>query len=292
MITFFESIMGLPGDNYEVNCKQIDTLYQYKQPLGSMLNHTWMLLPETPAYTPELRKKFKIKTVKKTLDFFTKIKPGRTVVGPVPDNTMAAWTNSDVEIVVSTYSYSTEDWIKMLRLNNLVIAGERLGINDHLLKYLVQEHNINPSQVLTDILNYAYVDGFKNQSVNEFFKIEHRHVIEWLYQDNLDSGIDIDDNFPFLIPYYAFLLLVTLSNSAVIDELASMFAKKYRDTKIIDLGQYISNSLMGINYFGTYTFTNCYNWLSYFNKDSKIVKGSYSYQTIDPAHNCTTIQEY
>jgi hypothetical protein len=292
MITFFESIMGLPGDNYQVNCRQIDTLYEYRQPLGSMLNHTWMLLPETPAFTPEMREQFKIKTVKKTLDFFTKIKPGIVVSGPIPDNTMAAWSNSSVEIVVSTYSYSTEEWVKMLRLNNLVIAGERLGINDYFLKYLVQEHGLQPSQVLTDILDYAYIYGFKNSDVNEFFKIEHLHVIEWLYQDNLDSGIDIGEDFPFLIPYYAFLLLITLSNSAVINELAEMFSKKYQDEKVKDLGQYISNSLMGIDYSGSHEFITIYNWLNYFDNDSILIRGSYSYQTIDSAHSCRTLQEY
>jgi hypothetical protein len=292
MITFFESIMGLPGDSYQVNCRQIDTLYEYHQPLGSMLNHTWMLLPETPAFTPEMREQFKIKTVKKTLDFFTKIKPGIVVSGPIPDNTMAAWTNSSVEIVVSTYSYTTKEWINMLRLNNLVIAGERLGINDYLLKYLVQEHSLQPSQVLTDILDYAYIQGFKNSDVNEFFKIEQHHIIEWLYQDNLDSGIDIGENFPFLIPYYAFLLLITSSNSAVISELAEMFVEKYQDEKIKDLGQYISNSLMGINYFGPHKFITSYDWLNYFNKDSILTKGSYNYQTVDSAHNCQSLQEY
>jgi hypothetical protein len=292
MITFFESIMGLPGDNYQVNCRQIDTLYEYHQPLGSMLNHTWMLLPETPAFTPEMREKFKIKTVKKTLDFFTKIKQGVEITGPVPDNTMAAWTNSSVEIVVGTYSYSTEEWIKMLRLNNLVIAGERLGINDYLLKYLVQEHNLQPSQVLSDILDYAYLHGFKNSDVNDFFKIEQDHVTRWIYQDNLDSGIDIGKDFPFLIPYYAFLLLITLSNSAVINELAEMFAEKYQDEKVKDLGQYISNSLMGIDYFQSRNFITAYNWLNYFDKGSILTTGSHSYQTVDSAHNCHTLQEY
>jgi hypothetical protein len=292
MITFFESIMGLPGDNYQVNCRQIDSLYEHHQPLGSMLNHTWMLLPETPAFTPEMREKFKIKTVKKTLDFFTKIKQGIAITGPVPDNTMAAWANSSVEIVVGTYSYSTEEWIRMLRLNNLVIAGERLGINDYLLKYLVQEHNLQPSQVLSDILDYAYIHGFKNSDVNEFFKIEQNHVTEWIYQDNLDSGIDIREDFPFLIPYYAFLLLITSSNSAVINELAEMFAEKYQDEKVKDLGQYISNSLMGIDYSGSRKFITAYNWLNYFDKGSILITGSHSYQTVDSAHNCHTLQEY
>jgi hypothetical protein len=251
-----------------------------------------MLLPETPAFTPEMREKFKIKTVKKTLDFFTKIKQGVEITGPVPDNTMAAWTNSSVEIVVGTYSYSTEEWIKMLRLNNLVIAGERLGINDYLLKYLVQEHNLQPSQVLSDILDYAYLHGFKNSDVNDFFKIEQDHVTRWIYQDNLDSGIDIGKDFPFLIPYYAFLLLITLSNSAVINELAEMFAEKYQDEKVKDLGQYISNSLMGIDYFQSRNFITAYNWLNYFDKGSILTTGSHSYQTVDSAHNCHTLQEY
>jgi hypothetical protein len=156
----------------------------------------------------------------------------------------------------------------------------------------VQEHNLQPSQVLTDILDYAYIQGFKNLDVNEFFKIEQHHVIEWLYQDNLDSGIDIGEDFPFLIPYYAFLLLITSSNSAVMNELAEMFAEKYQDEKVKDLGQYISNSLMGINYSGPCKFSTIYNWLNYFDNDSILTEGPYSYQTVDSAHNCRTLQEY
>jgi hypothetical protein len=257
-----------------------------------MLNHTWMLLPETPAYTPELREKFKIRTVKKTLDFFTKIKPGRVVTGSVPDNTMAAWTNSSVEIVVSTYSYSTEEWVKMLRLNNLVIAGERIGINNYILKYMVSEHQLTPSQVLTDILDYAYIHGFENSNLNEFFKMEHLHIIEWLYQDNLDSGIDIGEDFPFLIPYYAFLILMTLSNLSVIDEVTKMLSEKYQDIKIQDLGRYVSNSLMSTDYQGNRSFITAYDWLNYFNKDSKLIKGNYQYCTVDPGHECKNLQEY
>jgi hypothetical protein len=117
-------------------------------------------------------------------------------------------------------------------------------------------------------------------------------VTEWIYQDNLDSGIDIGKDFPFLIPYYAFLLLITSSNSAVINELAEMFAEKYQDEKVKDLGQYISNSLMGIEYSGPCKFSTIYNWLNYFDNDSILTEGPYSYQTVDSAHNCRTLQEY
>jgi hypothetical protein len=87
-------------------------------------------------------------------------------------------------------------------------------------------------------------------------------------------------------------LLITLSNSAVINELAEMFAEKYQDEKVKDLGRYISNALMGINYDGSHEFITIYNWLNYFDKGSILTEGSHSYQTVDSAHNCRTLQEY
>lgn len=293
MSVFFESILGLPGDNFQVICKQIDTLYKYAQPLGSMLNHAWMLLPETPAFTAEVRDKFSIKTVKKTIDFYTKIKKGIVINNTVPDHTMAAWANNSVEIVVSTYSYTIDEWVDMYHLSYLVISAEKLGINLWLLEYLVKSHKVLPSQVLTFILNYIYKTGFQNDKIKRMIDLEKKHLNDWLHSDLSESGIDIDPEFPFLIPYHAFLLLTVLTNAAAFyEEVCKMFSEKYSDTKIIDLGHYISSRLLDMNYTGTRTFITKYNWASYFDKGATLRYGSYFYTTNDLAIEGNNMQEF
>lgn len=49
---------------------------------------------------------------------------------------------------------------------------------------------------------------------------------------------------------------------------------------------------MGIDYFGSRKFITAYDWLNYFDKGSILTTGSHSYQTVDSAHNCHTLQEY
>lgn len=87
---YVEFILALPGSTYDIMLKEIDVMLDYDL-FGEW--YEWILLPEAPAYDPEYRKKYGIKTVKKT-----------------------AWTGQqrEQEVVVATNSCSTDDYLKML----------------------------------------------------------------------------------------------------------------------------------------------------------------------------------
>jgi putative methyltransferase len=244
---YFELIIGLPGDSYQVSSRLLDTLYQYDQPFNLMTG-AWMLLPETPAYSTDMREKFKIKTIKKTYDFLPKIKNSFEGSDFVPSNTMIPWINKSIETVISTYSYSSKDWIKMTRLIHLSIAIESIGFKKYFIDYLVKTHSLKTSEILMTIIDYMYEEKFFNNDLNSLIDIEKNQIEDWLYRDRANSGIDIGKDFPFLIPHYAFYLLIILTNcESYFDEICNFFSKKFNDDKIKDIGKVVSQKILESN---------------------------------------------
>ena len=114
-----ETMLGLPGET-------LDTFYHMmgeltKSELLYPMVHEWMMLPSAPAAKPEYIEKFKIltKRVKYTKEDSNTNYITKNQYGVIKENTGIRhllldqqWT-SPYEVVVSTYSYSIEDWIEM-----------------------------------------------------------------------------------------------------------------------------------------------------------------------------------
>ena len=283
---YLEQILGLPGETYDTVCKQIDKIFEHGLDIGVTLPVAWTLLPEAPAYTQEMRDKFKIKTVKKLVEINPKIKEGRTFeYSGSGMNLVGSWTNKSVETVVGTYSYTPADWVRMRKLYSFVVGGHPAGINTYLVDYLHRTHGSSPSQVYNAIMEYAYTIKFKDANLNRLFAIEKQHSNLWITDDTvLDIGIDIGDEWPFQMPQHTFFSFAILSNAqAFYTEVCNHLAVMYSDPRIIDLGKYIANVLLDVtyNYKHGRTFTTKYNWLEYFNKLEPLSEEEYTYNISD-----------
>ena len=279
---YIEAILGLPGDSYQATCDEYDLIHQYDIPIGWVHHYGWMLLPDSPAYSPELREKFKIETVKRWINQNPKLKDGFTISDGDALNLLGSLENKTVETVVGTYSYSKDEWARMFRLSNFTVAAHIVGINTYLMKYIISEHGAKPSEVLTAILET--IDVIQDAELKKLFELEKETIYNWLYNNAPFGEVDIDPEFPMLIPHHAFFAFVILLNAtAFYKEVSTALSLKYNDSKIIDLGIYVSNILIDYNYTGDRMFSTEYNWLAYFSDNTLLEKGKYNYLIDDYA---------
>jgi hypothetical protein len=94
----------------------------------------WLLLPETPAYDPEYRRRFGLKTVNKQRGW--------------------AWpeTDADREVVVESKSYSRDDYLKMLLsagLYNGIIQG---GMYQNSLDWIMTNQSLSFGDIVCNMV--------------------------------------------------------------------------------------------------------------------------------------------
>lgn len=277
-----ETIIGLPGDSYQNNLNQVDSIFKFNLPMPR--SNVWMLLPEAPAFSPTMREKFKIKTVKKMfLTYPWSIKDGFKIDTGVRSNLFPE--NSNTESVVGTYSYSTEEFVDMFVFNAFCQSGDSTGINTHLIKYLVQEYDVKPSFVLDLIFKQFIVtpDHWTNKSLGNKIHNIYTTMYNWVHGDVSKNGFDYHEDFPLILPihmYFPFLILINLSN--FYNEICEFLSKKFNDQKILDLGNFLTNAIIDISYdpkFGRKLTTN-YNWLQYF-QTANLEHGTFNFDISD-----------
>jgi putative methyltransferase len=278
-----ETILGLPGETYQTICDQIDLLISNDLPAAK--SGVWMLLPEAPAFSPDMRKRFKIKTIKKIMDTW----PFNLKAGFSPDPGVTytqGWdSNINTESVIGTYSYSPDEWIRMFLLNILSVAGDASGITTKLIKYIRSVHGAKGSQVYDKILNKFVLDkGFNDNNLNNLFQKLYSSIHNWVFGENRITAIDYKEDFPLLMSGYNYAAFIILTNTQIFyKEICEMLAIEYNDNKIVDLGKFISGGLIDYDYNpdNSRTFATKYDWLNYFNNNLDLSPGLYEFKIND-----------
>jgi tRNA A37 methylthiotransferase MiaB len=276
-----ETIIGLPGDSYQNNLDQIDAIFQYDLPLPR--SNIWMLLPEAPAFSPEMRVRFKIKTVKKMFVTFPwATKPSFVVESGVLINSFPQ--NENVESVVGTYSYTTQDFVDMFMINAFAQSGDSSGLNKYLIPYITKNHNVNPSFIFDDIYKtYFRYNNWSNKNFGNQICSVFETMNKWVHDDLIDVGFDYHKNFPLILPIHMYLPFLILTNlTEFYKEICEHLANKFNDTKIIDLGNFLSNSIIDFSYNpdSGRIFSTQYNWQLYF-ETNNLQDGNYVFEVND-----------
>lgn len=277
-----ETIMGLPGATIKSHMIEIDTVLEAG--LSVPRPSTWMLLPESPAYSPEYRKQFKIETVKKyNMSYPWALKKNLKVDEGV--YSMETFYNLSVESVVGTYSYSKQDWIYMQMTSGvarpLSVAGGK-----YLFSYMKKKHRMKPSVLIKLVVDRIY-ETYKDRSIDCFshFYKTLDYFNEWIEKSNSpDSGIDHAPNFPIIFSAPNYITWRTLINFVEIySVIKESLLKKYNDDKINDLIDFICGIILDISYDPTVgrTFVTEYDWLNYFQSGKRLSKHKKSYKISD-----------
>jgi radical SAM superfamily enzyme YgiQ (UPF0313 family) len=253
-----EFIMGLPGHTRELFYDEVDVQYDHGYTLE---RYMWMLLPDSPAYDPEYKKKFNIETIRLSVsksrslgsqqfDDYDRTKRYHITEDPL--------YKSDVEIVVKADGYTKDDYVEFMFMNHWVIqswiktkkeATDRDGEYIFKLPQLIDENiklgNIEkPScffkQLYKNILeveNNEYVYAMR-ELVAEISDIVHgrqKHISEFKYYKlpYTDEVVEVTYLLRTCIftfhDHYIDLLLKTC------DDLGMVVSKDYVDSYLLNI---------------------------------------------------------
>ena len=256
---FVEGIFGLPGSSKDTMQKDIERTLG--RGVEFPLNHPWVLLPETPAYAPEYREKFKLVTVKNKNGIGVstipiKLKPGHT---GTPGVTTTSDTGMDLtaEYVVGTYSYTPKDYVEMTAIQIFVSTLHNGNILNLVGRYMRQFHNVAWGDFYISIKKFLE----SHQTLGpKFIKVE-QVIQDWVDGKADGVWIDWEDDFPYEMQPYNYLALIALTNPKdFFHSIGNHLAEKFNDQKIVDLCKYAMFNVFHIDYqIGKKESFN-YNW--------------------------------
>ena len=172
---YAEIVSGLPGMTIDKFYHEINVFSQHD--IGMSL-YEWYLLPETPSYTKEYREQFKIKTVKKMYGVHA------------PDSYNTGKFERETEIVVSTYSYTLEDFKEM----NISYSWYRAFYNGGFLSDTLENISEIYGLSLGDFIKEFYKSFYTQSSVCGEFLNNLRQYIDSKFERFLN-----DQNFILLL---------------------------------------------------------------------------------------------
>ena len=129
----FELILGLPESNLDSVFEEYD-IYE-RADLWTTERFPWALLPETPAAHPDYIKQYKIKTVQAGAqidDNFVQANAVEHTYNLLRDPKYV----SNYDVVIETSSYTADEWVEMLLVDNFVRAIECSQFTTKIRKHL------------------------------------------------------------------------------------------------------------------------------------------------------------
>lgn len=140
--TFSELILGLPGETYETFCKGISTLIKNGQHYALNI-YPCELLPNAEMGQKEYREEFRIKSTRVP---FKLIHSACDVCDEITEYS---------EYVTSTYSMSSDAWVKSLTFAYYVQGLHNLGLLRAVAAYCCNEYNIDYDEFYDKLLVYS-----------------------------------------------------------------------------------------------------------------------------------------
>lgn len=276
-----ETILGLPGDSYELTLDTINLVHEHE--FDSFRPSIWQLLPEAPAYDPAMRQKFQIQT--KWFEIYTH--PFRYKPGHEPDHDVRTLCSTTMisENVIGTYSYTSQEWADMVAVSMLAAISKTVGV-DLLVDYLQKQHQLSAGTFYDELYKNIVIPGkFNSLELNQKFLEIPAKLKEIIETDKLHKlEFDVDQSFPMILSIYVYVaFMIMLHPRSFFTTVADYFANNLNDNKLNDLGIYLSNIMIDLSYDPKEkrTFELKYNWFSYFNLNKSLTAGRYEYKILD-----------
>lgn len=153
--TFSELILGLPGETYETFCEGVSILIENGQHYALNI-YPCELLPNAEMGQKEYREKFGIKSTRVP---FKLIHSACDACDEITEYS---------EYVTSTYSMSSEDWVKSLTFAYYVQGLHNLGLLRAVSVYCCKEYNIRYDEFYNKLLEYS--SSTKGSLLNKIYK--------------------------------------------------------------------------------------------------------------------------
>jgi len=289
-----EGILGLPGSSLSTMKNDIHTIIS--EGIDIHPTHWWMLMPDTPAAMPDYIEKFKIKTMsgKKSAASSTFDSPVRLKSGH--ENKLNCYTQIDPTIdcnyVISTISYSSDEWIDMDLLQVFVSTVHNTKILSLVADYMFAEHTVKYGDFYSTVLDKIFTT-FEDPIKGNFIRIKEAYY-DLINGVNSNIFLDFDHDFPYTIARENFILLTILTNADSFFSSLSNMLSTYNDPATSDLCNFARQQLLDHNYAPNRTFDVKYDWMNY--KPNNLIKVNKTLQIQDTViltyHSAFSITDY
>jgi putative methyltransferase len=137
MPLYVELIYGLPGMTLDKFYHELDVFGQHQL---SIQWYPWILLPEAPAYSRDYRDRHKIQTSKRLSGWES------------PDD------SAEKEIVISSYSYTTDDYFEMVMASGVYKLLIQAGLYKKTTTWIMKHQGVGIGQICQEIWAWMGTD--------------------------------------------------------------------------------------------------------------------------------------
>jgi len=242
----FETMIGLPGET-------IDSYYNMLYDLSKSeflypLMHEWQMLPSAPASDPEYIQQMGLETHRlkfwhRSMNNVGFISRNRYTENKEDTGLRNILNDSQYiqpyEVVVKSYSYTKEEWAKMILVKHFFVYFSSNNITSPFYKYL---DSIKKSDVKT-----FYKDFFEEFIFNQGV-IKHclQKIVKSLNEDDVTDVMyaDINPNLPYIHYQSLYKFIILMDPYKFFDGLYIWLASKYgEDEYLKDLSKFIASNI-------------------------------------------------
>lgn len=237
-----ETMIGLPGENLDTFYKLTDAMT--KSLLLEPMMHEWMMLPSAPAAKQEYIDEMQIKTkkVRYNLDTYD--------THMVPRNLYSVKVNLEgnrellkdhkwlepYEVVVSTYSYSAEDWAQMELYKYYFTFLNRTRLIGPIQRYL-RSKDVDMADFNKSLFQFLLtIPTIKNCYDKFVSDLKSDQPIDLLYAD-------LGDRLPYFSHYSVLKFLILVDAKKFFDYMAEWLHTKYNDDMLLTICEHIHENI-------------------------------------------------
>ena len=276
-----EMILGLPGAT-------IDSYYEGHeegQDEGiSSFRYLWHFLPTAPAANDSYIKKHKIETIKVNSEsvfnasfvFYGIVEKGQKNGFDGEYNLMLDDRYKEPsDIVVSTYSYTRDEWLEMWMMDAFISVLEDKGYLKHISKYLRKEKSVSFSDFYksfwkTFLFSDEYLNKKQNLIKNKLIsdtkeRAYNKETIEDFYFYDMPKEIDLGLRINMTS---AIIMMININRSDFFSGIKKWIEYEFvQDDALNDLIKWSANNILWIDYTpnNPSTFYSEYDWVEWIN---------------------------
>lgn len=237
-----ETMIGLPGETLDTFYKLTDDMTRSE--LLEPMMHEWMMLPSAPAANLDYANEMKIKTkkVRYNNDTYDMHMLSRSQYSVKIDLQGERHLLQDhkwlepYEVVVSTYSYSEEDWAQMELYKYYFSFLNRTGIISPIQDYL-RSKNFDMADFNKSLFQFLLtIQTVKNCYDKFITDLKSDEPIDLLYTD-------LGDRLPYFSHYSVLKFLILVDSKKFFDHMGEWLYSKYKDDMLLKICQHIQENI-------------------------------------------------
>lgn len=237
-----ETMIGLPGETLDTFYKLTDDMTRSK--LLEPMMHEWMMLPSAPAaninYIDEM--KIKTKQVRYNLDTYDTHMISRNQYSVKVDLQGDRELLQDhkwlepYEVVVSTYSYSIEDWAQMELYKYYFSFLNRTGLIGPIQRYL-RSKNADMTDFNKSLFQFLLTIPTIKHCYDKFIAdLKSDQPIDLLYAD-------LGDKLPYFSHYSVLKFLILIDPKKFFNHMGQWLYGKYNDDMLLNICEHIYENI-------------------------------------------------